>query len=425
MSGKPDQASSKDFQLLGLDHSASPEQVKKAYKSFVKTWHPDRFPLGSHQQQQAEDRLKEINAAYRRIRNSWATHVFQQKPGRKSSEEPEFHEHSKGKARQTTAASYTSTSHPRQACEPILTLFRTVVARIRYQEMKSFHTWILVLFLLSLIAVLIKTNQFPFWDDHREQPRGQRVNVPPLATLAPAPPRAPEGAEPSEASSSTQTMPPPEFRDNGITRLESDPGSSGGSFYTIGSSQKEVLRIQGKPTKVYGQTWTYGLSDVTFKEGRVWRYHNFDGTLRVQMLPSVSVGKDYNPKTFSLGSSRNDVLLVQGTPTQVEPNKWSYGFSEVYFKNGLVSGYNNFFSNLKVLMLPSKASAATLSKGYFTIGSSQDDVLAVQGTPTVVHGNTWSYQLSEVQFGEGKVRIVNDFSGNLNFLSPDLVSSTQ
>jgi hypothetical protein len=220
-------------------------------------------------------------------------------------------------------------------------------------------------------------------------------------------------------------MSPSEARDQSITKSESGPVIFSGSFFTIGSSQKEVLRIQGKPAKVFGQTWTYGLSDVTFKEGRVWRYHNFDGTLRVQMLPNIPVGRISNRKTFSLGSSRDEVLMVQGTPTQVEPNKWSYGFSEVYFKNDVVSGYNNFFSNLKVLMLPSEKSEAALSKGYFTIGSSQEDVLTVQGTPTIVHGNVWSYQLSEVQFLDGKVRIVNDFSGNLKFISPDLVAERQ
>jgi hypothetical protein len=422
MSGKPDQASPKDFQLLGLENDASPEKVKKAYKSFVKTWHPDRFPLGSQQQQLAENRLKDINAAYHRIRSSWAVHIFEQKPEKKSSEEPKFHEQPTGDSGETAAASYFSTLHLRQACERILTVFHAIVARTRYQEFKTFHAWILILLLLSFMAVMVKTNQFSFWDDHREQSRGQRVNAPPLVALAPLPARAPEGTEPSEASSQTQTIPLSELRENGITRSESEPVTSGGSLFTIGSSQREVLRVQGKPTKVYGQTWAYGLSDVTFKEGRVWRYHNFDGTLRVQMLPSMSAAKGLNPTTFSLGSSRDEVLLVQGTPTQVDGNKWSYGFSEVYFKNGVVNGFNNFFSNLKVLMLPSKATEAALSKGYFTIGSSQDDVLAVQGTPTVVHGGIWSYQLSEVQFADGKVRIVNDFSGNLKFLSPDLVA---
>jgi hypothetical protein len=422
MSKKQDQATLKDFQLLGLDHSASPQQVKKAYKSFVKTWHPDRFPLGSPQQQLAEDRLKDINAAYWRIRSSWSANIFEQKPEKRSSEEPQFHERPTGEASQTEAGSCSPTFHPGQVRERILALFHALVARARYQANKTSSTWILILLLLSLMTVLIKTDQLSLWDEHSSQSRGHRAKAPPAVALAPWPTGAPEAPESSEASGQSQTMPTSELRENGFTRSEPEPASSSGSFFTIGSTQREVLRIQGRPTKVHGQTWAYGLSDITFKEGRVWRYHNFDGALRVQMLPNVPVGKGHNPKTFSLGSSRDEVLLVQGTPTQVEPNKWSYGFSEIYFKNGAVSGYNNFFSNLKVLMLPSNETEAALSKGYFTIGSSPDDVLAVQGTPTVVHGNIWSYQLSEVQFGDGKVRIVNDFSGNLKFLSPDLVA---
>jgi hypothetical protein len=151
----------------------------------------------------------------------------------------------------------------------------------------------------------------------------------------------------------------------------------------------------------------------------VWRYHNFDGTLRVQILPSRPIEESYGPKSFSLGSSKDEVIWVQGTPTHLEGNKWSYGFSEVYFREGIVNGFNNFFNNLKVTMRPSKELDASPSRDYFTIGSSPDEVLALQGTPTVVQGNIWSYQLSEVLFADGKVRSVNDFSGNLRFLHSD------
>jgi curved DNA-binding protein CbpA len=423
MSGNQDQVSPNDFQLLGLDHSASPQQVKKAYKSFVKKWHPDRFPQGSPQQQLAEDRLKDINAAYRRIRNSWSVHAFQQRPEKRSSEGPQFHDQPTGDARPTPAASCTSASYLIKVTGRILTFFHEFAAKVCHQANRTSRAWILVLLLVSLMAILLQTNHYSFWNDRGGQYRTQRAHAP-LSSVASAPwqSKAPAEPESSETLDQKQTRPPSELRDQSTTRSESEPVISGDSFFTLGSNQKEVLRIQGKPSKVFGQTWTYGLSDVTFKEGRVWRYHNFDGALRVQMLPSMPAGNAYNRKTFSLGSTRDEVLIVQGTPTQVEPNKWSYGFSEVYFKNGVVNGYNNFFSNLKVLMLPYKEVEVALSKGCFTIGSSQDDVLAVQGTPTVVHGNVWSYQLSEVQFLDGKVRIVNDFSGNLKFLSPDLVA---
>ena len=46
----------------------------------------------------------------------------------------------------------------------------------------------------------------------------------------------------------------------------------------------------------------------------------------------------------------------------------------------------------------------TSSNGYFTIGSSKDEVLTVQGTPTKPGQYTWEYGFSKVEFDRnGKV----------------------
>lgn len=57
---------------------------------------------------------------------------------------------------------------------------------------------------------------------------------------------------------------------------------------------------------------------------------------------------------FTIGSTKNKVLQVQGEPTSVSNtgpySTFSYGYSTVTFKNGLVDGYNNNSGNLKVKM---------------------------------------------------------------------------
>lgn len=52
------------FKCLGVPVTASAVEVKRAYRKLVATWHPDRFALDSVQQRLAQERLKEINAAY-------------------------------------------------------------------------------------------------------------------------------------------------------------------------------------------------------------------------------------------------------------------------------------------------------------------------------------------------------------------------
>jgi hypothetical protein len=56
------------YTILGIAPDADPTQAKRAYKSRVKRWHPDRFPDGSAAQSDAEERLKQINIAYARVK---------------------------------------------------------------------------------------------------------------------------------------------------------------------------------------------------------------------------------------------------------------------------------------------------------------------------------------------------------------------
>lgn len=51
--------------VLELENGASLEQVKQAWREMVKVWHPDRFPNDFKLQQKAQERIKEINRAYK------------------------------------------------------------------------------------------------------------------------------------------------------------------------------------------------------------------------------------------------------------------------------------------------------------------------------------------------------------------------
>ena len=54
-------------QILGLEVGASRAEVKQAYRDLVHVWHPDRFEQNSRLQKKAEEKLKEINAAYEEL----------------------------------------------------------------------------------------------------------------------------------------------------------------------------------------------------------------------------------------------------------------------------------------------------------------------------------------------------------------------
>ncbi len=189
-----------------------------------------------------------------------------------------------------------------------------------------------------------------------------------------------------------------------------------GDYFTRGSSQDDVLHVQGTPTGIETylglgeEIWSYGYSLVTFSlpEKRVTEWSNLENNLKVRLLPMT--GNSRTLGYFTRGSSQDDVLHVQGTPTGIETylglgeEIWSYGYSLVTFSlpEKRVTEWSNLENNLKVRLLPMTGHSQT--PGYFTRGSSQDDVLHVQGTPTGIETylglgeEIWSYGYSLVTF---------------------------
>ena len=60
---------SRCIEILGLKSGASQEEVNQAYRDLANVWHPDRFANNLRLQKKAEEKLKEINAAYEYIRS--------------------------------------------------------------------------------------------------------------------------------------------------------------------------------------------------------------------------------------------------------------------------------------------------------------------------------------------------------------------
>ena len=59
----------RSFFLLGVEPGATPEQIKEAWRDLVQVWHPDRFSGNDRLQQKAQEKLKDINQAYEKLRH--------------------------------------------------------------------------------------------------------------------------------------------------------------------------------------------------------------------------------------------------------------------------------------------------------------------------------------------------------------------
>jgi hypothetical protein len=89
------------FKILKLKSGASIEDVKRAYKAQVKTWHPDRFPTESPRlQKKAHEMFQKITAAYKKISDAHISHKYIETSGWK------------GKSTRDTRASRKATKPP-------------------------------------------------------------------------------------------------------------------------------------------------------------------------------------------------------------------------------------------------------------------------------------------------------------------------
>lgn len=101
---------------------------------------------------------------------------------------------------------------------------------------------------------------------------------------------------------------------------------------------------------------------------------------------------------ITLGSTKEDVLRIQGMPTDIEaqpgdgselwvfgvPSSTNFGSIEFGLTSGRVCGWNNFNSGLRIRLVPGPN---VTSYNFFEEGDHRDEVARLQGTPKVVFVN--------------------------------------
>ena len=102
---------------------------------------------------------------------------------------------------------------------------------------------------------------------------------------------------------------------------------------STGSTLGEVYSIQGIPTVTEGETWHYGKSQIRFAQGKVtsWKEHP-DNPLRIAGSPFVRSPERH----FNIGSTKDEVRAIQGTPVSETESVWDYAPSRVYFERNRV-----------------------------------------------------------------------------------------
>jgi DnaJ domain len=248
--------------VFGLTRDATQAEIKDAYRVLAKVWHPDRFQGDERLRLKAEEKLKEINSAYQLLITTPA-----EDPHRRPSSPPPPPQ----EPRQTGTADTTQIPHARPITNNFAYAFRLKrrAARIRVA------LTVLVL-LVGAAWVVQRYGRTIAYELDLPYP-GATSTMARKTDAASAKPTV--GSTPaSSGSSATNNSKSAHTRitaaaSEGPSLLVYPADDPGVPYFTIGSTRSDVVKVQGTPTRIAGNTFEYGLSQVYFQNGRVQSWH--------------------------------------------------------------------------------------------------------------------------------------------------------
>ncbi len=337
------------LQELGLAAGATLVEVKAAHKMLVKVWHPDRFQSDPKLKQAAEAKLMAINRAFSDL----------------TSEEYKGGERYRGaggcKGGASQGAVSGESAEGTTAAAPAMP--ESTEGQVRERESRVSQGWVMgfglgLVYRLLVLAVVLAIGTFFFnmadsylatdptmgryyagfksklksdFEAARQRTWGeldQRIRGIFGGSSGTAPMAAPLVSEPKAAA--TETGPTTSGEKHvaakaAATTLRLLP------YVTVGLTRDEVESAQGPSTSSTSEKMMYGSSEVDLKDGKVagWKVDP-RSPLRVKLWPAGRV--DASLRYFTVGSTKDEVLAVQGTPTSFSEDRFDYGNSSVYFR---------------------------------------------------------------------------------------------
>ena len=341
------------LQTLGLATNASLAEIESTYLTLVKVWHPDRFQTDLKLRRAAEEKLKEINAAHDFLTSGPTVEEprpFVREPEPIPKPEPEpVEEFVPPESSGDESAEMRRVMKRMTKRTGSKTLLRVIVASGAIVAIALL--WVSLDFFLSSNAKTagpweelkaevsrdVHANGIRLWAGATENMSGSKKEN----ALPPAPPPTVQ----TVASPQTDT-PKAESHVNAPTAAKQVIGAK--PYITSGLTPMEVLSILGNPTSSSGEKMLYKGSEIDFTNGQVagWKIDPKTAPIRVKLWPDTAPVPGM--VTFAVGSSKSDVIAVQGTPTFFSDNEFGYGGSRVFFQNDRVVGWKEDPSSVRL-----------------------------------------------------------------------------
>jgi hypothetical protein len=252
--------------VFGLTRDATQTEIKDAYRVLAKVWHPDRFQSDENLRLKAEEKLKEINSAYHLL-----TTTPEEEPRRRSSgpaPQPE-------QPQPTAAENSKQWSPPRPITNHFAYAFRQkrLAARIRV----AITALVLIVGAAWLIQRYGRALAYEFNIPIGTGASSTQHMAPPAPENSPkrvvGNATASSGSAGTNSSAKTAHTRTTAAASEGPSLLVYPADDPRVPYFTVGSTRSDVVKVQGTPTKIAGNIFNYGLSQVYFEGGRVQSWH--------------------------------------------------------------------------------------------------------------------------------------------------------
>jgi len=277
------------YAALDCHTDASWQEVRRAYRSKIKQWHPDHSQDSPARAKVAEEQSKTINAAYKSLAAYYKKNGFLPLP-----ETREITDSDSGasvlKTRPETPFEYSESAAP------------------PYSQQQTPNTTHRRFTVFAILVAAVLTYYFLEDDSSHTARTTQSVAI-------------------TKAEKQI---------DQSIQNHQHPSSLALHQYFTIGSSVGELYSIQGIPTRTEGDVWYYGKSRVLLAHGRVvsWDESPSD-PLHANLHGKPHVPSP--PQFLHLGMTKDEVRNIQGAPERETPTLWEYGMSRIYFDGNRVS----------------------------------------------------------------------------------------
>jgi hypothetical protein len=325
-------------------------EIRKAYRLLVKVWHPDRFQSDEKLKESAEAKLKEVNSAFEFLtststeRGPWRPTAYASADAAPQAPPPINEPASVQPPASASTPVEIPLSIPRPRLWPAIRFSLKAVA-VLLALLLGRYIWIAfdapdpTTGEVSRVygegkATVLKGLEAPrrrFVEAVEQDLRRFGLLKPPTP-----PPDIQQASQPATTADQQAPEAAPIKTSNPHPSSSPPPTQRVLPYITVGSTRDEVLAMQGPPTASSDDKLVYGKSELYLKDGAVtgWRIDPAASPIRVKLWPSSSI--DPTLASFAVGSSKDDVLAVQGTPTAFTADTFEYGKSVVHFRNNRV-----------------------------------------------------------------------------------------